>query len=569
MLRNLLPIMLLLGLVAVVMTACVPVTGVAGSPGTDSASTDATPAGYAPGSINGCVWHDLCAVSSEGGSIKPSAGCVQAGLAYRANAVLDTDEPPIGGVKVTLGAGVCPSSGLNETTTITTDLSYSFVGLNAGTYCVSIDPSQEPNAPKLQPGSWTYPATGDGPISTTISLKAGENKFDVNFGWDYRFLPPVDEACVDRPSLVADVTVPDNTVIAPGARFTKTWRVRNDGNCTWGPGLTLHALYFVNGTQLGAPTEVPLAQNVPPDSTFDVSIEMVAPNQAGMYRSEWMFHIADGPLLGVGADRQTPLAAQIIVGTEDTSSAAPAAFCTKPVTLDVKAGKVSYNGITLSVDPALAKSVTAQGCPVAPYRENREPGEAHPAYTVFKFPTDRQRIDFRPEVRVYSVEGDLQSYLYPLNALGDLKNTIDQRPEPVTWFDGALLHVHRNYLDFANGAGVRGVVQYAQDYFFFTNNGLLYEFDGLTSDGRSYINVRFPIATSFLMDIEHSDPGTNVNSHAIGIPNWPNDYNEQGKIITAYNEEALRRFGTMAESDFTPHLAALDALVQSLEITSP
>ncbi len=286
----------------------------------DDVTPDVTPAGYALGSINGWVWHDLCAVSGEGGSIKPSAGCVQAGLLYHANGILENGEPPIGGVKVTLGAGACPSAGLKETTTITTDLSYSFVGLEAGTYCVAIDPLQEPNAAKLLPGSWTHPASVDGPISTTISLKAGENKFDVNFGWDYQFLPPVNEACLDKPVFVADVTILDNTAIAPGTTFTKTWRVRNDGNCTWGPGLTLHGLSFVYGAQLGAPTEVPLAQNVPPGSTFDVSIAMIAPDDPGLYRSEWLFHIADGPLLGVGADRQTPLAAQIIVGTVDTLS---------------------------------------------------------------------------------------------------------------------------------------------------------------------------------------------------------------------------------------------------------
>ena len=302
---------------------------------------DATPASSALGSINGWVWHDLCAVSGEGGSIKPSllklltdwllspvsgegdsiklsAGCVQDGLLYHANGILENGEPPIGGVKVTLGAGACPSTSLKETTTITTDLSYSFMGLDAGTYCISINPLQGPNAAILEPGSWTYPTVTDGPISTTIVLKAGENKFDVNFGWDYRFLPPTDETCVDKPVFVADVTIPDNTVIAPGTTFTKTWRVRNDGNCTWGPGLTLHALSFVYGAQLGAPAEVSLTQNVPPGSTFDVSIEMVAPNEPGMYRSEWMFQIADGPLLGVGTDGQTPLAAQIIVGTEDT-----------------------------------------------------------------------------------------------------------------------------------------------------------------------------------------------------------------------------------------------------------
>ncbi len=80
----------------------------------------------------------------------------------------------------------------------------------------------------------------------------------------------------------------------------------------------MHALDFVYGAQLGASTEVPLPQNVPPGSTFDVSIEMVAPNEPGRHRSEWMFQIADGPQIGVGADRQTPLAAQIDVRMADT-----------------------------------------------------------------------------------------------------------------------------------------------------------------------------------------------------------------------------------------------------------
>ena len=73
------------------------------------------------------------------------------------------------------------------------------------------------------------------------------------------------------------------------------------------------------------------AQNVPPGSTFDVSIEMIAPNEPGLYRSEWMFHIADGPLLGVGADRLTPLAAHILVGTEDTPSPGDSVRCALPV----------------------------------------------------------------------------------------------------------------------------------------------------------------------------------------------------------------------------------------------
>ena len=244
--------------------------------------------------------------------------------------------------------------------------------------------------------------------------------------------------------------------------------------------------------------------------------------------------------------------------------------CTDPVTLTpAKDNRIVYKGISFILDPTLGESVRVKECPTVPFSIDLEPGTAHPSYFAFSFPIERKRIDFQPELRVYTVSGDMQSYLYPLKVLEDLHNMVSQQLEPITWFDGAPLHVKRSYLSFAKGKGVRGVVEYAQDIFFFTNNGLLYEYDGLTDDSRLYVNVRFPVAVLFLMDIENSDPRTNVNPQAITIPEWTEDYNQQGKIIEAYNQEALRRFDQMTAGDFTPSLQVLDALVGSLEIAAP
>ena len=101
----------------------------------------------------------------------------------------DSQEPAIADVVVRLGAGACPAAGLAEVTTIATDISYSFTGLEAGTYCVSLDPSEEPNLSLLRPGIWTFPKLSEGTIGTTVVLKPGENVYDVNFGWDHQFLP--------------------------------------------------------------------------------------------------------------------------------------------------------------------------------------------------------------------------------------------------------------------------------------------------------------------------------------------------------------------------------------------
>lgn len=112
------------------------------------------------------------------------------------------------------------------------------------------------------------------------------------------------------------MTVPDNTVIAPGAAFIKTWRVRNDGNCAWGPGQTVRTLTFTKGVQMGAPAQVSLARNVAPGSTVDVSVNLTAPGSPGTYRSEWKFLNTDGQLIGVGVNRLTPLYAQIVVPSQ-------------------------------------------------------------------------------------------------------------------------------------------------------------------------------------------------------------------------------------------------------------
>ncbi|PIU90073.1 MAG: hypothetical protein COS63_04110, partial [Anaerolineae bacterium CG06_land_8_20_14_3_00_57_67] len=49
----------------------------------------------------------------------------------------------------------------------------------------------------------------------------------------------------DWAQFVADITVPDGASFAPGAAFTKTWRLKNIGTCTW---TTSYALVFVSGS---------------------------------------------------------------------------------------------------------------------------------------------------------------------------------------------------------------------------------------------------------------------------------------------------------------------------------
>ena len=52
------------------------------------------------------------------------------------------------------------------------------------------------------------------------------------------YAQPVTTVC-ERVRFVDDVTIPDNTVMAPGQTFRKTWRIQNAGSCAWNSGYQL------------------------------------------------------------------------------------------------------------------------------------------------------------------------------------------------------------------------------------------------------------------------------------------------------------------------------------------
>ena len=56
---------------------------------------------------------------------------------------------------------------------------------------------------------------------------------------------PTPEPC-DLAAFVADITIQDGATLSPGNEFTKTWRLKNTGVCTW---TTDYALVFIDGDQ--------------------------------------------------------------------------------------------------------------------------------------------------------------------------------------------------------------------------------------------------------------------------------------------------------------------------------
>ena len=113
-----------------------------------------------------------------------------------------------------------------------------------------------------------------------------------NFRWE-----PFDQEAGSRrvdARFVADVTVPDDTLIKTGETFTKTWRLRNTGMRNWNKD---YSLAFVEGI----PMRETLSQPVPelrPGEEADVSVTLTTPIQIGPHLSVWRLRDDQGVFFG-------------------------------------------------------------------------------------------------------------------------------------------------------------------------------------------------------------------------------------------------------------------------------
>lgn len=120
------------------------------------------------------------------------------------------------------------------------------------------------------------------------------------------------ENCINRVKFVEDITIPDDSIVAAGKPFTKTWKLRNVGTCVW---TDQYSFDFVDGDLMGANTHIPLPKDtmVLPNGTIDVSVYMTAPEKSGKYQGNWKFQTPWGTLFGTGENGEDSVWLKIIV----------------------------------------------------------------------------------------------------------------------------------------------------------------------------------------------------------------------------------------------------------------
>ena len=98
----------------------------------------------------------------------------------------------------------------------------------------------------------------------------------------------------NRPRFQSE-TVPDGTEKNPGEAFVKSWRIRNDGSCTWE---TSYKLVFSSGDRMDGPTSQNLASPIRPGETVDIPINLKAPAANGLYKGFWKLQSDKGEKFG-------------------------------------------------------------------------------------------------------------------------------------------------------------------------------------------------------------------------------------------------------------------------------
>ena len=98
-----------------------------------------------------------------------------------------------------------------------------------------------------------------------------------------------------------------------------------------------------------------------------------------------------------------------------------------------------------------------------------------------------------------------------------------------------VFHNHVKYLNFKDGSGVAYLTSYAQDEAPLKNGDFYYSYQGISTDGKYYVSLQYPVKAPKLPTTTKLKPGV------------------------AYLDK-------LPDADFVPSLSAIDKMIQSISI---
>ena len=149
-------------------------------------------------------------------------------------------------------------------------------------------------------------------------------------------VPQVSSTGCNKASFVSDITVPNGTVVAVTQVFTKTWRIMNQGTCTW---TSDYQIVPAQGNQNSGGKTFNLGVSVPLGHYVDISLTFTAPTTAGAYGGSFKLQSPDGEVFGIGSDGNASFG--FLVDVQDIST--PTSFRVTEVDMSINASSVDVS----------------------------------------------------------------------------------------------------------------------------------------------------------------------------------------------------------------------------------
>jgi len=233
------------------------------------------------------------------------------------------------------------------------------------------------------------------------------------------------------------------------------------------------------------------------------------------------------------------------------------------------AGVLPPELVSIGLPPFISTSKVEQ-MPGVPYDPNTAPAlNGFPPYDLMTFDNDVVTPSpfniYERQMRIIPVTAYVNMYAQANNpaiamSIQELQRLLTEKPLPVTTGIPVLppvnavqaLRAQEKYLNFTGGSGIAFVAFYSQGLNPVTNDGLVYFFQGLSSDGSQYVSLAYPVDSNKL-------PNT-----AADVP--PDVMQQVDGNHTQYLADTTKLLNEATAADFTPNLDQLNAMITSLTL---
>lgn len=257
----------------------------------------------------------------------------------------------------------------------------------------------------------------------------------------------------------------------------------------------------------------------------------------------------------------------MVATTMQAYTVSPSESVSTPNSTSVSGIPVSYENVSFIIPNGLADAANTETM-TAMDTNSGAPWEIAPTHLRFTLTGYQPQGKFHePIVFVYPADKYAQANPGAAEQIERLKKirvgaTLLKETLPSVPFFNAtpLIAANISLISFQNGSGVRSLTQYDQYAAPINNHELFYHYEGLTSDNKYYVIAILPLTAPILP--ENEKPEAPIPEGGVPIPTDIGINNTYYILVT-------EKLNSLSADAYTPSLSALDALIQSILVTTP